>query len=153
MIYDKISNIDSYMGISENLDKALAHIKSNDFASSSAGRNEVDADEVYYNFVSDGQTVAEDQTAYEAHRKYIDIHVDVKGGEIINTAHIDAVTATTEYDEAGDYFLLKGEAEASIKLKPGYFCACFPSDAHMPMVAENGVSSKITKAIYKVKVK
>ena len=153
MIYDKISNADLYMGMSENLDTALRHIKANDFSDSVKGRNNVNGDDVYYNFVTEGDTVAEDQTSYEAHRQYIDIHVDVKGSEIVNIANIDAIQATTEYDAAGDYFLLKGQPEAVIKLKPGYFCACFPEDAHMPMVAQNGKSNKITKAIYKVKIK
>lgn len=153
MIYDKISNADLYMGLSDNLDKALGHIKSNDFSASVKGRNDVDGDDVYYNFLIDADTLAEEQTSYEAHREYIDIHVDVRGEETVNIANIDAIQATTEYDAAGDYFLLKGQAEAVIKLRPGYFCACFPGDAHMPMVAQDGKSGKITKAIYKVKIK
>lgn len=150
MIYDSVKNIENYKGINKNVYDALVHIAKNDFKSSKPGRNDVDGDRIYYNFVAEGETVTVDKNTYEAHKAYVDIHVDVKGGETVYVSDIANMKVTKEYDAEGDYLLCDGKAETVVNVKPGYFVVCFPSDAHMPMCGD--APSKITKAIYKVRV-
>ena len=150
MIYDSIKNIENYKGIHKNVYDALVHLAQNDFKHAKPGRNDVDGDRIYYNFVADGETVTPDRNTFEAHRAYVDIHVDVRGEETVYTADVSHMNVTKEYDAEGDYLLCDGKPEAVVFNKPGTFVVCFPSDAHMPMCSD--VPAKITKAIYKVRL-
>lgn len=153
MIYDKIENIENYKGIDQRLYKALEHIKNNDFTTAKAGGNDIDGDQLYYNFVEDAQTNPLEKSSFEAHRVYADIHVDIEGEETIYISDISAMKAETEYDAEGDYLMMSGPRQVEIKLQPGYFAVCLPNDIHMPMVATDNKVGKIKKAIYKVKLK
>ena len=57
MICDKLTNYENYKGINERVYRALEHAAHNDFSKSVAGRNDVDGDDIYYNFVKEGETV------------------------------------------------------------------------------------------------
>ena len=98
-----------------------------------------------------GETVPLEKNTYEAHRVYVDIHVDVVGSEKVYVSDISEMNVTKEYDAEGDYLLADGKPQAIVDLKAGYFCVCLPNDVHMPMVAD-GQPAKITKAIYKVRL-
>ena len=151
MICDKLTNYENYKGINERVYRALEHAAHNDFSKSVAGRNDVDGDDIYYNFVKEGETVPLEKNTYEAHRVYVDIHVDVVGSEKVSVSDISEMNVTKEYDAEGDYLLADGKPQAIVDLKAGYFCVCLPNDVHMPMVAD-GQPAKITKAIYKVRL-
>ena len=151
MISDKLTNYSNYKGINERLYRALEHAAHNDFSKSVPGRNEVDGDDIYYNFINEGDLVPLDKNTYEAHRVYVDIHVDVNGGEKVYVSDISEMSVTKEYDAEGDYLLADGKPQSVVTLKAGYFCVCLPNDVHMPMVPD-GEHSKITKAIYKVRL-
>ena len=151
MIYDKLTNYENYKGIHERIYKALEHAAHNDFSTATPGRNDVDGDNIFFNFVKEGMTVAKDKNVYEAHKDYVDIHIDISGGEKVFVSDISEMTVTKEYDKKDDYLLADGKPQATVEMKAGYFCVCFPNDVHMPMVAKCK-PSKITKAIYKVKL-
>lgn len=153
MIYDKIENIENYKGIDPRLYKALEHIKNNDFSTSVPGYNEIDEDNLFYNFVEEAQTNLLENSSFEAHRLYADIHVDIEGEETVYISDISAMKAETEYDAQGDYLMMSGPRQVEVRLQPGYFAVCLPNDIHMPMVATDGCVGKIKKAIYKVKLK
>ena len=153
MIYDKIENIENYKGIDERLYQALLHIKNNDFSHSVPGGNEIEGQLLYYNFVEDAQTNLFENSSFEAHRVYADIHVDIEGEETVYISDISVMKAQTAYDEDGDYLMMSGPCQVEVKLQPCYFVVCLPNDIHMPMVATNGKVGKIKKAIYKVKLK
>lgn len=151
MIYDSIQNIENYKGIDERVYKALVHIKNNDFSKSSGGANIIDGDNLFYNFV-EAQTNKYENSEFEAHKAYADIHVDIEGTEDIYVSDISVMQAKTEYSESDDFMLMSGEKQVKITLKPGYFAVCLPNDIHMPMVAPDNKPQKIKKAIYKVKL-
>ena len=111
MIYDKIENIENYKGIDARLYRALEHIRNNDFSSAVAGGNEIDGQQLYYNFVEDAQTNPLEKSSFEAHRVYADIHVDIEGEETVYISDISAMQAETEYDAAGDYLMMSGRRQ------------------------------------------
>ena len=86
---------------------------------------------------------------FEAHREYIDIHYCICGSEGVGFNDISKVTAVTEYNEADDFIMLKGDMYKLV-LHPGDFCIVFPEDAHAPLL--KGTDEKVLKAIAKVKV-
>ena len=65
MICDKLTNYENYKGINERVYRALEHAAHNDFSKSVAGRNDVDGDDIYYNFVKEGETVPLEKNTYD----------------------------------------------------------------------------------------
>ena len=48
MIFDTLKNIGCYRGLSANFDRAFAFLAATDFSAMSAGKYEIDGDNVYY---------------------------------------------------------------------------------------------------------
>ncbi|MDO4318946.1 MAG: YhcH/YjgK/YiaL family protein [Bacteroidales bacterium] len=71
----------------------------------------------------------------EAHRKYIDIHVPVKGNETIGWAPVaDLVHALAPYDDDRDIAFYGDSARSLLHLRPGQIAVFFPEDAHAPNI-------------------
>lgn len=86
----------------------------------------------------------------EAHRRFLDIQLILKGSEQVGWAPIDALTAATEYNEAKDCCMYEGNCEF-MNIPAGYCYVVFPEDAHMPgsHLDEPG---EYTKLVVKLKV-
>lgn len=69
---------------------------------------------------------------WEAHRKYLDIHVILEGEEYVLISDIENMKSCKEYED--DYELFNGEAQQYILLKPGYFLILFPNEVHKTTV-------------------
>ena len=91
------------------------------------------------------------QTRFEAHRRFIDVHVVLAGQELLDVAALDALTVATEFDEGSDIGFHDGERTVSVTLRPGWFVVCFPHDAHRPGVWVDG-PARVLKAVGKLKV-
>ncbi len=71
----------------------------------------------------------------EAHRRFIDIHVPLKGTEIIGCAPVGALKhLRTPYDETTDIEFYGDDAHSLIHLKVGQMAIFFPEDAHAPNI-------------------
>ena len=71
----------------------------------------------------------------EVHRKYIDIHVPLKGAETIGWTSVEDLKHEIQaYDPETDIALYGDTAAAIIRLHPGQAAIFFPEDAHAPNV-------------------
>lgn len=133
MIFDKIACRGTYAA-DYSLNKAL------DFMASITTENfpdipvPLDGDRLFIN-VSDTVTRPENACLFEAHRRYIDVHVVVEGCETIIVQNIDALQIRTPYSEENDCALLTGEGGVAVTLRPGDFLVCYPQDAHKVGIA------------------
>lgn len=93
----------------------------------------------------------EQQTRFEAHRTYADVHVVLEGAERIDIASLAALDQATEFDEAADIGFHTGEPTVSLVLEPGWFVVCYPADAHRPGVWVDG-PVPVRKAVGKLRV-
>lgn len=91
------------------------------------------------------------QTRFEAHRKYADIHVVLAGKERIDIASLEALQPVTDFDTESDIGFHEGSATATVVLEPGWFVVCFPHDAHRPGISVDG-PSPVRKAVGKLLV-
>ena len=82
MIYDKISNIENYLGITPNLDTAIRFLASQDLIALPLGRTVIDGDLVFAN-VMEADAVPAEEKEFELHREYMDIQIDLMGVERI----------------------------------------------------------------------
>lgn len=147
MIYTDMEHLGTYRGIAPALDTAIAYLQQHGTDGLTAGRNEVDGDNVFINRFA-YTTMPEAETAFEAHRRYLDIHLVVEGEELIGIAPIGTMTVTGE-DVENDGIDCTGETEAWLPMAPGKVLIAFPEDAHRVKVQKND-PCHVEKAVVKV---
>ena len=149
MIYAKHKDAPAYRGIHPNLDLALAHITPEFLASVGPERGELKGGDVYATRVT-YETVPEDESFFEAHRKYLDIHIMTAGSEGVEIAPPEALT---EFDraEANDFYAYRGQGDYKLTLTPGNFLVVFPGDAHRIKMRLNEPET-VSKVVFKIKI-
>ena len=147
MIIAKLSNKDEYRGIHPRLDRAL-ELMTEEFLSGVTAQTRYLEGEDLYVTRFDLETVPFEETFYESHKKYLDIHIVVSGRERVDIAHPDTLTLT---QQQGDFYGYRGEAEQSVMLKPGNFLVVFPGDAHRLKIAVQE-PEPFSRVVFKLKV-
>lgn len=150
MIYDSMKYADQYKGISPEMDKALEILKTTDFASLEPGPYHRE-DGIWFNVMTP-EVHPWEETSWECHRAYIDIQHVLVEGEKIGVCPLEDLT-WTEFNEKDDYALSSEDSKNTVCLSmdPDKFAIFFPSDAHRPTVAADGVK-QVKKVCIKVPV-
>ena len=149
MIYAKNNDALAYRGIHPNLDLALAHITPEFLDSVGYEKASLKGDDVYATrFTYD--TVPEEESFFEAHKKYLDIHIMTDGSEGVEIAPPGGLQ---EFDrvEANDFYAYRGPACYRLALAPGDFLVVFPNDAHR-IKMQLAKPEKVTKVVFKVRI-
>ena len=148
MIYAKNKDALTYRGIHPNLDLALEHITPEFLAS--VGSERVDIVDGVYATRFTYETVPAEESFFEAHKKYLDIHIMVEGREGVEIAPPEALA---EFDrvEANDFYAYRGEGDYKLILSPGDFLVVFPGDAHRIKMQLDGPKT-VSKVVFKVKI-
>lgn len=148
MIYAKNQEALAYRGIHPNLDLALEHITPEFLASLRDGqRVELQGDQVYCTRFT-YETIPQEESFFEAHRRYLDIHIMVEGEERVDMNRPEDLKLT-DAQEGNDFYAYQGESWHSTVLKPGEFLVVFPGDAHRIKVQVDGPKT-VSKAVFKV---
>ena len=148
MIYAKQKDAPAYRGIHPNLDLALERITPEFLAS--VGSERVDIVDGVYATRFTYETVPSEESFFEAHKKYLDIHIMVEGREGVEIAPPEALA---EFDrvEANDFYAYRGEGDYKLILSPGDFLVVFPGDAHRIKMQLDGPKT-VSKVVFKVKI-
>lgn len=150
MILDNLDNSAFYNSINEEMDKAFEFLKRTDLGALSPGRHKINGDKLYVS-VQDTVSKPMREGFWEAHRKYIDIHVVIEGKERMGYAHIGELKAEP-YDEEKDFMRLEGEGAGTFfTVLPGMFAVMMPQDAHMPGICVDK-PERLRKVVVKVLV-
>ena len=149
MIYAKNSDALTYRGIHPNLDMALERITKEFLSSVGEERVEIKGSDVYATRFT-YETIPEEESFFEAHRNYLDIHLMLEGSERVEIAPPETLT---EFDrvEANDFYAYRGEGQYRLVLSPGDFLVV-PNDAHKIKMRVDGPET-VTKAVFKVRIK
>ena len=150
MVYDKISNIETYAGISADIYLGLKWLRDVDFNIAN-GVYEINSH--VKAIVSEYTTKEINENGYEAHRDYIDIQYLISGKEIINSLPLEYLKVTKPYNKEIDaaFYEVEGSKPQELLLGNGYFAILFPQDGHMPQLCVNE-PSKVKKVVIKVKL-
>lgn len=127
--------------------KALAFLNDKKLDTLRPGRYPIAGDTVFA-IISEGPTKASDQTTWESHRNYIDLHYVIKGKEKIGVAPVASAVVTKPYDATKDianYTAVGTYYEAT----PDEFFLFFPSDAHRPGI-KTGTYDTDKKLVIKI---
>ena len=149
MVYDKIDNIETYKGLSEDIYEGLNFLK-NTTPDLACGVHEINPR--VKAIVSEYETKNVNENCYEAHRKFIDIHYVLLGEEIIAYKPVDCLYETKAYDNDGDYSLFSSTSPGcDLIIGNGFFLLLYPNDGHMPQLCLD-VPMKIKKVTLKVRL-
>jgi len=147
MILDNIKNIDTYKGLSNNIDDAIEYLKSSDLSTLENGRNEINSN--MFVLVNEYSTQGNESNISEAHRKYIDLQYIISGSEIIEYETLSDQNLVKEYDVENDYVLHNLSNKSSLILSSNMFALFFPNDLHMPgLIYEK--SEQVKKIVIKI---
>lgn len=116
----------------EGLERVFEFLARTDLSALPLGRTAVDGDDVYVQ-VAEAETRPPEQVRFEAHRRYIDIQIVVRGQESIALAPAATLTTVEAYDAAKDIeFFAPPRESSTIALRPGEFVVFVPGDGHRP---------------------
>ncbi len=147
MIFDKLSNLSNYKGLSKNLDTAIDYIINHDLQKLPLGKTIVDGDHVYVNCMEVNTDLAENKQ-YETHQEYLDIQIDLQGAERLLTGDSFSMSMN-EYNAESDCALGQASACCDCVIGPDNFVICMPGEPHMPGVAVHE-PSPVKKCVFKV---
>lgn len=149
MIIDQLENSKLYAAINVRLAVALSYIQNYDLSCLEIGRHPIEGDDIFA-LVSEYETKDENNSKWETHRKYADIQILLSGEEKMGVNSPKDMKVNTPYNPEKDIEFLDGKGDYVI-LRPGNFAVLFPSDAHLPGIA-NGEKTKVRKVVIKVRL-
>jgi|GEM_PF-109779 len=134
----------------ERWEKAFRFLKDSDFKTLPVGKYKLEGDSLIVN-VDEYTTRNEEDSRYEAHRKYADIQYVVSGEEQIGVVSIGNTNEITPYNCEKDIAFLSSEQDNYRFASPEKFFVFFPEDAHRPCVkiVEN---KNVRKVVVKVQI-
>lgn len=148
MIIERIERLEHYQSILPNLDKALTTMQ---------GIAEWKEGERYpfdggFLFFQSGNTKPLSEAQFEAHRKYIDIQVVLKGSEYVALEDLSNLSVAIPYSEDRDVEKYEGATQHVMKITESMAYVLFPWDAHKA-VFHMDQPLAFTKAVIKLEVK
>lgn len=149
MVYDKIDNIETYKGLSEDIYEGLKFLK-NASPDLACGVHEINPR--VKAIVSEYETKAVNENGYEAHKKFIDIQYLLKGNEKNCCMPIELLKETKPYKEEIDAAFYEADVPAQeLMIGDGYFAIYWPQDGHMPCMSVNK-AGEVKKVVIKITV-
>lgn len=145
MIVDRLERHQLYAGLVPRLIAAFEFLHRPGLTEFAEGRHLLDGEHLFA-LVQRYSTRPVAESAWEAHRRYIDLQYLIAGSERIGYAPLEQLAAGA-YDAGRDLLLLQGEGDW-LTLHAGEFVLLFPHDAHRPCVAVTEPA-----AVHKVVVK
>jgi biofilm protein TabA len=150
VIVDTLANAGRYRGIALLLDQGLEEMGRLAKSPLGDGRHELAGQKLAAVF-STYQTEDAEKKPFEAHRRFIDIQVVLRGRETLYWTPLPSLEPRGEYSEADDIAFFTGPGGIAVPLEPGWFTVLFPQDAHKPGCLRGG-PSQVRKLVIKVAV-
>jgi biofilm protein TabA len=115
------------------------------------GRYEIQGQELYALPQSYQTIPAEENTKFEAHRRYIDVQYIVDGVEVMGWAPLSQMLVSAPYNPDKDVILgtCPSALWTPVKVAAGQAAIFFPEDAHAPKLAA-GEPCPVKKIVVKV---
>jgi YhcH/YjgK/YiaL family protein len=136
-----------------NWEKALSWLRGDSWKDIPIGKTEIDGSGLYALRSSYTSKIRSD-SQYESHRAYADIHMVIKGSELVLVCQRDGLKTVEPYSTEKDSDLLEGEPEYIHRIVLGFPAALvlFPCDVHRPSVAPDDKPGEVEKIVLKVEL-
>jgi biofilm protein TabA len=149
MIFANRKDALRYKGLMPNLDIALEKLTPEFLSTVGEERVEIKGSDVYC-FKVYLNTKPEEETFFENHKEYVDIHVVTEGMEGMGIAIPETLELYEERPETDAYFF-RGEVPQKMILIPENFLVAFPEDAHKTCMTVD-TPKPFTKIVFKVRL-
>ena len=149
MLVDSFDYIACYKGLHPNLDKAIDWLNSHTLDALENGRTIIDGEKVFVN-VMDADLRDAEGAAFEYHRRYADLQIDLSGGEHWGWASEGGPEG--EFSTESDVGFASGPEHAGGELGEGRFVIFFPGELHKPSCKTPGCDH-VRKAVVKILMK
>ena len=148
MIFDKLERAERYYYLNKNFQKAFNYINDNSLIDFESGKYDIDGDNSFL-IIAAEEPNPDFMNKLEAHRKYIDIQMSLKGSfNLAWKALEDCKSIITDYDSEKDAIFYSDLGDFEVTINPGTFAILFAEDAHFPQTPK----TYIKKAILKIKL-
>ena len=147
MILHSFDKLSEYSKLNPHFAKAFQWINHTDLEQLAHGKTIIDSDNIFA--IKETLPGRESSKArLEAHKKYIDIQICIKGIDSIKWKEVqNCHTILQEYKEDNDIMFFMDDCDQYIKVYDKIAAIFFPSDAHAPLIADH----ELTKVVIKVK--
>ena len=142
MILDSIENIDRY--------KSLELLKKFKDSIYKKGKFFMD-EEAIFGIGLEYDTKEPSEGLWEAHKKYLDVHLILEGEEKIHVSDFLNCKQTMDFDYENDYQLFEATMEQVVVLKKGSFLALYPNEVHKTGVKVTETVS-VKKVVFKIEL-
>lgn len=150
MIFGNMDHVEEFPYLEKGIKECFEYAKTHDLASFEKGSHEIDGDRLFVNIVEYTTTTPEERF-WEAHKKYLDVHVMLRGTEQIDLNFIQNMKLN-EFVEKDDFLPMDGNKNSSVVLTDGDFLICYPNDGHRTAGQAGDKPETIKKAIFKVRI-
>ena len=139
----------SYLGLHPNLDEALRRITPEFLSSLGTDRVDIIPGQVWCTKFT-YETIPDSESFFEAHEKFLDIHLMLDGCERVEIASPSCLQRFESKPE-NDFYAYHGAGQHKLVLAPGDFLVVWPDDAHKIKMMLTRPET-VTKAVFKVKI-
>jgi len=151
MIFDHISNLETYRTVDPDIYAGLVYIKG---FTPDVALGEYQVNENVKALVTSYDTKVENAGRYEAHTHVIDVQYPIVGLEGIEWSLRQGMQEAEAYNAEKDRTMYAAPVNRTdLVIGEGFFAVFWPNDAHNPQRAVNGRAETIKKVTLKVKVK
>ena len=145
MILDTLENAPGYATLHPRFGQAIDFMTRHDLAELPPGRHPIDGDDIWAN-ITETPLKSEEETKIEAHDRYIDIQICLRGRETYGWRVRETCTEPAGvYNAENDIIFWEDRATAFTALNEGEFVVFFPQDAHQPLIGEGTVRKCVIK--------
>lgn len=151
MIHDTLAQAANYTTLHPLFSEAFAWLSAN--RDCADGRYAIRGDDLFV-IVETGPTWDPAVRRFEAHRTYIDIQVNLAGGEIMEWLPVAGLHIADDFKSDGDiaFFTTPDTVPTKLHVQPGHFVVFWPNDAHKPVCHPPTGATTYRKMVFKVKV-
>jgi len=149
MVYDKIDNIETYKGLSEDIYEGLKFLKQ---ATPDLACDVCEINPRVKAIVPEYETKLVNDNGYEAHGKFIDIQYLLKGTEKNRSLPVERLKEKKSYNDQVDAAFYEAKIPVQeLILGDGYFAIYWPQDGHMPCLSAEG-AEMVKKVVVKIEL-
>jgi YhcH/YjgK/YiaL family protein len=153
MIQDRLDNAARYHGLHPRFARAFAWCADPDNRRRANGRHDIEGDDLYA-IVDSGTTGAPGDKRFESHRRYIDIQINLEGGEVMEWTPTRGLTVADDFQPGGDlrFYHAPSRGITRLLVSPEEFAIFWPEDAHKPCCHPASAPVAYRKIVVKVAV-
>jgi len=147
MILDSLKNSNASLSLHPLFGKAFDYINNNDLLTMEPGKIILEGDQLYIS-IMDVEGKVPEAAKMEAHKKYIDIQVVIRGIETMGWTAIERCTHEIDpYNPEKDIVFYTDKPTANVTVNPGEFVIFFPEDAHAPCIGKGTIRKAVVKVL------